>query len=317
MGTRLSRQHFLIAKLEKLPSGGVLVHVRTAEAESHLVGQEVNLLGKKFKLKRQSILVRKFFLDVSGIHSSDEADTLAVALSAKGARVFYWTPRDVNIKMKIATPTWRFYFGSTTAPSCLVVHQYVTHQLACGKKLYLARGKHNTPPPTRCTTYKLSAYAVQLPFGSELDHFLQKPTECACQHCAAGFKHGEFELADENPYPLLESEECDFDVFQPEITPKLPEAVVMVQHLHKKERPKKKGPGSSPVDRDRDEAVLKEALLQSHEEALLMLKPDHVKANIEHYHASETLLMNPETWTKLSRPFSRARCHGAWCFFKS
>ncbi|GMF32145.1 unnamed protein product [Phytophthora lilii] len=52
--------------------------------------------------------------------------------------------------MKIATPTWRFYFGSTTAPSCLVVHQY------------------------------LSAYAVQLPFGSDLDHFLQKPTECAC-----------------------------------------------------------------------------------------------------------------------------------------
>ncbi|GMF35623.1 unnamed protein product [Phytophthora lilii] len=229
-------------------------------------------------------------------------------------------------------------------------------------------------------SYKLSAYTVQLPFGFELDHFLKKPTECAChtqqpldmteasddlveasqilsvppshrlrvrksaadpqrfgvghsssitleeasssaelsslssplsnaghiesadddtdmpvyaidvpEHCAAGFEHGEFELADENPYSPLESEECDFDLFQPETTPELPEAVVMVPHLHIKERPKKKGPGSSPADRDRDEAGLEEALLQSHEEALLMIKPDHVKANIERYHASETL----------------------------
>ncbi|GMF32144.1 unnamed protein product [Phytophthora lilii] len=92
----------------------------------------------------------------------------------------------------------------------------------------------------------------------------------------------------ENFYSPLESEECDFDVFQPETTPELPEAVVIVPHLHKKERPKKKGPGSSLADRDRDEAVLEEALLQSHE-ALLMIKPDHVKANIKHYHASETL----------------------------
>ncbi|GMF32147.1 unnamed protein product [Phytophthora lilii] len=34
--------HCEVGMLEKLPSGGILVHVRTAEAESHLIGQEVN-----------------------------------------------------------------------------------------------------------------------------------------------------------------------------------------------------------------------------------------------------------------------------------
>ncbi|GMF29245.1 unnamed protein product [Phytophthora lilii] len=234
--------------LEKLPSGGILVHVRTAEAESHFVGQEVNLLGNKFKLKRQSILARKFFLDVSGIYSSNEADTLAVALSAK----------DVNIKMKIATPTWRFTSDLQQHP-----HTWWFTNIADDDTDMLV-------------------YAIDAP-----------------EHCAAGFKHGEFELADKNPYSPLESEECDFDVFQPETTPELPEAVVMVPHLHKKERPKKKGPGSSPADRDRDEAVLEEALLQSHEEALLMIKPDHVKANIEHYHASETLFHKPRNMDQI------------------
>lgn len=152
-----------VAMVEKIPSGGVLVHVRSATMETKLVGQEVNLMGMKFKIARQSLLMDKFFLDVAGIHSKQEADALFFALCDLGARPLYLTPRDVNLEAQVATPTWRFYFGSTDPPQCLVVHSYVTHQLVLGKVFYVVRGKHSTPPPARATVYRQSQYAVVLP----------------------------------------------------------------------------------------------------------------------------------------------------------
>ncbi|KAL3661665.1 hypothetical protein V7S43_013424 [Phytophthora oleae] len=40
-----------------------------------LIGQEVNLLGRRFKVKHQSPLANKFFLDVFGVRSTMVANT--------------------------------------------------------------------------------------------------------------------------------------------------------------------------------------------------------------------------------------------------
>lgn len=152
-----------VAMVEKVPSGGVLVRVRSADIEEKLVGEQVYLMGRRFTIKRQSCFQSKFYLDVSGIHSSDEADHLFLALCELGARPFFLTPRDVNMETEVATPTWRFYFGSDRAPTCLMVHGFVTNQLMFGGSFYMARGKHATPPPARATSYRKAAYAVELP----------------------------------------------------------------------------------------------------------------------------------------------------------
>ncbi|KAG1709498.1 hypothetical protein DVH05_020149 [Phytophthora capsici] len=155
-------EEYGVALVEKIPSGGVLLHVRSLEHVQKLVGQEVMVLGRKFKIKRPSVFLNKFYLDVSGVHTTDEANELFLALCALGARPFFMTPRDVNLKSQVVTPTWRFYFGSEAAPACLQVHGFVTNQLAFGSHYYVAHGKQSAPPPARATTFRQSRYAVLL-----------------------------------------------------------------------------------------------------------------------------------------------------------
>ncbi|KAE8902633.1 hypothetical protein PF003_g13628 [Phytophthora fragariae] len=165
-----------VSVVEKIPSGGILVHVRSADAEKKLVGQEVMILGRKFVIKRQLPFIDKFYLDISGIRSSELANQLFMGLSAIGARPLFWTPRDVNMEAQVATPTWRFYFGQEVSPSCLKVRGFVTNQLAVGGHFYLARGKRSVGPPERATGFRQSPYAVVLPVGSDLPRHLQHET---------------------------------------------------------------------------------------------------------------------------------------------
>lgn len=159
-------EHYGVVMLDKIPSGGVLIHVRSANDEAKLDGQEVNLMGRKFTIKRRSFLMNKFFLDVSGIHAVEEANALFLALSALGAHPLFLTPRDVNMETQVVSPTWRFYFGLEEPPKCLVVDGCVTHQIIYGRNLYLARGKRSIAmdPPIRATTRRQSRYGVVLPF---------------------------------------------------------------------------------------------------------------------------------------------------------
>ncbi|KAL4162035.1 hypothetical protein PRNP1_002583 [Phytophthora ramorum] len=158
-------EEYGVALVEKIPSGGVLLHVRSLDEVQRLVGQEVMVLGRKFKIKRPSVFLNKFYLDVSGVHTTDEANELFLALCAFGARPFFMTPRDVNLEAHVVTPTWRFYFGCEVAPPCLQVHGFVTNQLAFGSHYYVAHGKQSTPPPARATTFRQSRYAVVLSAG--------------------------------------------------------------------------------------------------------------------------------------------------------
>ncbi|EGZ05557.1 hypothetical protein PHYSODRAFT_534145 [Phytophthora sojae] len=114
-----------VALVEKAPAGGIFVHVRSAEAEKRLVGQEVNLLGRKFKIKRQSPFDSKFYLDVFGVRSTAVANDLFMGLAQLGARPFFLTPRDVNMDAHVATPTWRFYFGQEEPKSAWLRYQSV------------------------------------------------------------------------------------------------------------------------------------------------------------------------------------------------
>lgn len=154
-----------VALVEKIPSGGVLLHVRSLDEVQKLVGQEVMVLGRKFKIKRPSVFLNKFYLDVSGVHTTDEANELFLALCSLGARPFFMTPRDVNLEAQVVTPTWRFYFGCEVAPPCLQVHGFVTNQLAFGSHFYVAHGKQSAPAPARATTFRQSRYAVVLTAG--------------------------------------------------------------------------------------------------------------------------------------------------------
>ncbi|OWZ11050.1 hypothetical protein PHMEG_00015982 [Phytophthora megakarya] len=148
---------------KKIPSGGVLLHVRSLDEAPKLTDQVVMGLGRKFIIKRPSVFLNKLYLDVSGIHSADKANQLFLALCALGIRPFFMTPRDLNMKAQVGTSTWRFYFGCDTAPANLQVHGYVTNQLALGSHFYVTRGKQSTPPPAQATTFRRSRYAVALP----------------------------------------------------------------------------------------------------------------------------------------------------------
>ncbi|KAK1931243.1 hypothetical protein P3T76_013432 [Phytophthora citrophthora] len=75
-----------VALVEKIPSGGVLLRVRSLDEVQTLVGQEVMVLGRKFKIKKPSVFLNKFYLDVSGVHTTDEANELFFALCTLGAR---------------------------------------------------------------------------------------------------------------------------------------------------------------------------------------------------------------------------------------
>ncbi|POM78523.1 Hypothetical protein PHPALM_3945 [Phytophthora palmivora] len=155
-----------ISMVQKASTGGVLLHVTTREAERKLAGQEVMLLGRKFTIKRQSPMAKKFFLDVFGVGSTETANQLYMSFAALGARPLFLTPRDVNMKTQAATPTWRFYFGQDEPPSCLIVNGFVTNQLMYGRKLFLAHGGRSLAPPERARGYKKSSYAITLPYAS-------------------------------------------------------------------------------------------------------------------------------------------------------
>ncbi|OWZ14172.1 hypothetical protein PHMEG_00012385 [Phytophthora megakarya] len=155
-----------IAQLEKAP-GGILIHVRSSDAERKLVGQEVHLMGRSFKIKQQSPLSNKFFLDIFGVRSTEVANNLFMGLSAIGARPLFLTPRDVSMETHVSTSTWRFYFGQEEPPTCLKIHGFVTNQLDYGRKFYLSRGKRSDAPPERAVDFKKSLYAVTLPTGAE------------------------------------------------------------------------------------------------------------------------------------------------------
>ncbi|KAG1703583.1 hypothetical protein DVH05_007527 [Phytophthora capsici] len=159
--------NYEVAMIEKAPSGGVLIHVHSSDAERMLIGQEVNLLGRRFKVKHQSPLANKFFLDVFGVRSTTIANNLFMGLAALGARPLFMTPRDVNMETHVTTPTWRFYFGQEEPPACLKVHGFVTNQLVYGRKFFIVRGKRTDDPPERAVGFKKSSCAVTLQVGIE------------------------------------------------------------------------------------------------------------------------------------------------------
>ncbi|KAJ8561682.1 hypothetical protein ON010_g7998 [Phytophthora cinnamomi] len=159
-----------VAVVEKMASGDVLIHVRTPEVEAKLTGQEITLLGKMFKIKKQSPFSRKFHLDISGVCTMETANALHLGLCDIGARPMYFTPRDVNLDAQVSTPTWRFYFEQEiVAPPCLMVHGFVTNQLTIGGKYYVVYGKRSSLPPERASGFRKSRYSVQLSDSTQLE----------------------------------------------------------------------------------------------------------------------------------------------------
>ncbi|KAK1939066.1 hypothetical protein P3T76_009141 [Phytophthora citrophthora] len=121
-----------VALVEKIPSEDALLRVRSLDEVQTLIEQEVMFLGRKFKIKKPSVFLDKFYLDVSGVDTTEEANELFLALYTLGAHQCFLTPRDVNLEAQVVTPTWCFYFGCDVAPPCLQVHGFVTNQLAFG-----------------------------------------------------------------------------------------------------------------------------------------------------------------------------------------
>ncbi|OWZ01212.1 hypothetical protein PHMEG_00027455 [Phytophthora megakarya] len=139
---------FGVVMLEKMSTGGVLVHVRTAGAKRRLAGEELTSWANDLRSNAVPYLL------------TNTANDIFLALCELGARPLFLSPRDVNLQAQVVTPTWRYYFGSSETPFCLCVDDY------------------------RATRFRASRYGVSLPgaqdasgasLATALQHFLRHP----------------------------------------------------------------------------------------------------------------------------------------------
>ncbi|OWZ15116.1 hypothetical protein PHMEG_00011297 [Phytophthora megakarya] len=126
----------------KIPSGGVLFSVRSLDEVQMLVGQEVMVLGSKFKIKTPSVFLNKFYLDVSVVHTTDETNELFLALCTLGARPFSTSPRDVPGSPS-GNSNVAFLLRLLSGATMLASPWICANQLAFGLHYYMAHGKQS------------------------------------------------------------------------------------------------------------------------------------------------------------------------------
>ncbi|KAJ8524947.1 hypothetical protein ON010_g16169 [Phytophthora cinnamomi] len=268
------------AVVQELLSRYEVVLVEKASA-----GQEVNLLGRKFKIKRQSPFNNKFYLDVFGVRSTETANELFMGLTRLGARPFFLTPRDVNMETHVTTPTWRFYFGQEEVPACLKVGGYVTNQLVCGQ----------------LETDGFDAEMQSTPSDEDVDMGRRMET---------GFKRtdrSQPSFADENPYASLEIMDCEFETFEPDFTLGTITGILVFPHLspsgatqEDSEPLPTKRRSSTSGNPSSNMIVAEEEILVAAEEAELESHEDRVAQNMQHLKASETLLKTSKNMDKIA-----------------
>ncbi|EGZ07916.1 hypothetical protein PHYSODRAFT_527421 [Phytophthora sojae] len=78
--------------LQKRFQGGLSLLVRTSADQVALVGQQVSIMGTKFRFTMDSPLARCYYLDVAGVSSQEEASAILRALALKGAKPVYFRP---------------------------------------------------------------------------------------------------------------------------------------------------------------------------------------------------------------------------------
>ncbi|EGZ12301.1 hypothetical protein PHYSODRAFT_515278, partial [Phytophthora sojae] len=88
---RLLREHAFDA-IDKRRDGGLRILVRTSEAQQALNGEEVSIMGRKFRIGLESPLAQCFFLDVIGLTTAEEALTVFGSLASRGAKPVYFRP---------------------------------------------------------------------------------------------------------------------------------------------------------------------------------------------------------------------------------
>ncbi|OWZ18759.1 LOW QUALITY PROTEIN: hypothetical protein PHMEG_0007100 [Phytophthora megakarya] len=151
-------EEYGVVMVEIIPPGGMLFHVRLLE----ICRTSSDGFGSQLQNQKNFSFLNKFYLDVSGVHTTEDTNDLFLGLCALCAPSFFMTPLDVNLEGQVVTPTWCFYFGCEDAPPCLLPHGFVTNQLP---HYYVAHGKQSVPPPAGASSFRQSCYAVVLSAG--------------------------------------------------------------------------------------------------------------------------------------------------------
>lgn len=156
-----------LGQLTKAPGGNLRVKVKTKTACQSLAGQEVKILGGKYRFGEFDILADRFFIDVSSVESDFDADFMLKQFFDLGAQPIYGTFRDVNLEAVITTATWRVYFRSSQCPPELVVGGSVCDQLVFADRIYPVHAK-NVPFPTQRLSFgQRSVQALDLASRSD------------------------------------------------------------------------------------------------------------------------------------------------------
>lgn len=138
-----------IGQLSKMPRGNLSIKVKTDAARTKLEGQEVTILGHRFKFRERDPLEHRYYIDIAGVSSDSDVNALFSRLFNIGAKPLYATNREVHLKAGITTATLRVYFVDQDVPDALVINGGVVNQIVFKQRLHFATGKGAAPPATR------------------------------------------------------------------------------------------------------------------------------------------------------------------------
>ncbi|KAJ0389989.1 hypothetical protein P43SY_010789 [Pythium insidiosum] len=154
--------HQQIGQISKGRGGDLCVKVKTRAACEQLAGQEVKILGNKFKFQDFDILADRFFIDVSSVDSDFDDAFMLRRLFELGAEPIYGTFRDVNLEAAMTTATWRVYFRANRCPPALVVGGQPCDQLLFDGRLYPVQAKDAAFPSQRRGFGQRSTHVLDL-----------------------------------------------------------------------------------------------------------------------------------------------------------
>lgn len=172
-----------LGQLTKAPGGNIRVKVKTKEACQSLAGQEVKILGGRYRFGGFDILADRFFIDVSSVDSDFDADLMLKRFFELGTQPIYGTFRDVNLDAVITTATWRVYFRSSHCPPELVISGTVCDQLVFAGRIYPVHTKNAPFPTQRMSFGQRSIHALDLARdgGPSSDTSQRRPDKCPSQ----------------------------------------------------------------------------------------------------------------------------------------
>jgi hypothetical protein len=151
-----------IGQLSKLPRGNLCLKVKSVETRRKLEGQEVVILGHRYKIREHDPLEDRFYVDIAGVSSDQDVQGLFTRLYEIGAKPLYATNREVHLTSGITTATLRVYFVESVVPSVLVIGGAIVNQLVYRQRLHYVNGKGAAPPATRTRFGQRSEHCLDL-----------------------------------------------------------------------------------------------------------------------------------------------------------